>query len=79
MAILFTDQSRGVLIEAVAMLALLLIGGLFAYLFMKCFKNATVYVDGKGLVNRTVYFDNKIQKSLKKLYEFMSRIRVKCS
>ncbi len=29
---------------------------------MKCFKNATVYVDGKGLVNRTVYFDNKIQK-----------------
>ncbi|MBQ8284445.1 MAG: N-acetylglucosamine-6-phosphate deacetylase [Clostridia bacterium] len=29
---------------------------------MKCFKNATVYVDGKGLVNRTVYFDDKIQK-----------------
>ncbi len=29
---------------------------------MKCFKNATVYVDGKGLVKRTVCFDEKIEK-----------------
>ncbi len=43
-AILFTAQSRGLLTEAVAMLALLLIGGLFAYLFMKCFKNRLTYI-----------------------------------
>ena len=29
---------------------------------MKCFKNATVYVDGKGLVKTTVCFDEKIEK-----------------
>ena len=33
---------------------------------MKCFKNATVYVEGKGLVNCTVEFDEKIQKISKK-------------
>ncbi len=29
---------------------------------MKCFKNATVYVSGKGLQKRNLYFDDKIQK-----------------
>ena len=29
---------------------------------MKCFKNATVYVEGKGLKKTTVCFDEKIQK-----------------
>lgn len=29
---------------------------------MKCFKNATVYVDGKGIQKRTVCFDEKIEK-----------------
>lgn len=29
---------------------------------MKCFKNATVYVDGEGLKKTTVCFDEKIQK-----------------
>ncbi len=29
---------------------------------MKCFKNVTVYVDGKGLKKRTVCFDEKIEK-----------------
>ena len=29
---------------------------------MKCFKNATVYVDGEGLKKTTVCFDDKIQK-----------------
>ena len=29
---------------------------------MKCFKNATVYVDGIGLQKRNVYFDKKIEK-----------------
>lgn len=33
---------------------------------MKCFKNATVYVEGKGLVKCTVEFDEKIQKITKK-------------
>ena len=33
---------------------------------MKCFKNATVYVEGKGLVKCTVEFDEKIQKISKK-------------
>ena len=33
---------------------------------MKCFKNATVYVDGKGLVKCAVEFDEKIQKISKK-------------
>jgi N-acetylglucosamine-6-phosphate deacetylase len=29
---------------------------------MKCFKNATVYVDGEGLVNCSLAFDEKIEK-----------------
>ena len=29
---------------------------------MKCFKNATVYVEGEGLKKTTVCFDEKIQK-----------------
>ena len=29
---------------------------------MKCFKNATVYVDGEGLKKTTVCFDEKIEK-----------------
>ena len=29
---------------------------------MKCFKNATVYVGGKGLQKRNLYFDDRIQK-----------------
>ena len=29
---------------------------------MKCFKNAIVYVEGKGLVKRNVVFDERIQK-----------------
>ena len=33
---------------------------------MKCFKNATVYVEGKGLVKCAVEFDEKIQKISKK-------------
>ncbi len=33
---------------------------------MKCFKNATVYVEGKGLVKCTVEFDEKIRKITKK-------------
>ncbi len=33
---------------------------------MKCFKNATVYVEGKGLVTRSVEFDEKICKIAKK-------------
>lgn len=32
---------------------------------MKCFKNATVYVDGKGLQKRTVCFEEKIEKITK--------------
>ena len=33
---------------------------------MKCFKNATVYVEGKGLVKCAVEFDEKITKITKK-------------
>ena len=29
---------------------------------MKCFKNATVYVEGKGLQKRNVYFEERIEK-----------------
>ena len=33
---------------------------------MKCFKNATVYVEGKGLIRCSVEFDEKIRKIAKK-------------
>lgn len=33
---------------------------------MKCFNNALVYVEGKGLVKRSIEFDQKIQKICKK-------------
>ena len=32
---------------------------------MKCFRKATVYVEGKGLKKRSVVFDSKIKKIVK--------------
>ena len=43
-AILFTNESRGILTEILYAMALLVFGGLFAYLFTKCFKNRLTYV-----------------------------------
>ena len=33
---------------------------------MKCFNNALVYVEGKGLIKRSIEFDQKIKKICKK-------------